>query len=356
MEHDGEATDSISIVALREMSVRGIAPTPRNYTVWYRYAKGTDSRLAEAVNLVVHQGATFTDQLIETLFEAFCVDEQIRPILARKADALSATAGEFLASLDAVGSNVASYDQAIGAFQAKVSEADTDIGTHVATLFVESRRVRLENARLQGELVKAATQIVSVKRTLGDVVRDTRTDSLTGIGNRRAFDESLNAAMREASETGVPFALVIADIDHFKRFNDVHGHPFGDEVLKLVSRTVSENIKGRDTAARHGGEEFSIVLPATTLKNAKTIAEQVRVAIASKRIVRRNTGQEFGGVTLSFGVAEGAPGESTESLIARADAALYEAKRSGRNRVCIAGPRMARQADLCILVEAPALT
>jgi len=131
-------------------------------------------------------------------------------------------------------------------------------------------------------------------------------------------------------------ALVLADIDHFKTVNDTHGHLIGDKVIRAVAHVLSTNIKGRDIAVRIGGEEFALLLPETSLSGAASLAEKLRELVAQGRI-RRNDGEEqVGHVTLSLGVAAAEDGDSLEALIERTDAALYAAKRGGRNRVTVA--------------------
>jgi diguanylate cyclase len=126
---------------------------------------------------------------------------------------------------------------------------------------------------------------------------------------------------------------MIADIDHFKNFNDTYGHQTGDQVLRLVAMTLKSNIKGKDLAARYGGEEFVAVLPSTDLAGAVIVAENVRKAIQAKELLKRSTNEKLGRITASFGVAVFQQTDTAASLIERADRCLYGAKRAGRNRV-----------------------
>ncbi len=137
----------------------------------------------------------------------------------------------------------------------------------------------------------------------------------------------------EALQERDDLCLLLMDIDHFKKFNDTFGHQVGDEVLKVVARTLKEGVKGRDTPARYGGEEFAVILPQTSLKNAVVVAEQIRTTLASRKLQNRKTGADYGFVTLSIGVSKYRFGESLEALIQRADEALYLGKNRGRNRV-----------------------
>jgi len=166
------------------------------------------------------------------------------------------------------------------------------------------------------------------------VVRtESLTDPLTGLSNRKHFDERLTQAIEEASERSEALSLIMTDIDHFKAFNDTWGHLTGDQVLRLVAMSLKQNVKGQDIAARYGGEEFGVILPNTVLRAALTVADHVRRAVMSKELMKRSTGQNLGRVTISLGVATLHKGDTAQTLLARADACLYAAKRNGRNRV-----------------------
>ncbi len=162
------------------------------------------------------------------------------------------------------------------------------------------------------------------------------TDGLTGIANRRHFDDELVMEWRRAARSSKPLAVMLLDVDHFKRFNDLYGHPAGDDCLRSVASAIAATIRRPgDRAARYGGEEFAAILPSTDLAGARDVAERVRAAIQALAI--RHEGSEAGVVTGSIGVAAVVPGAKAapeiSALLGTADAALYEAKREGRNRV-----------------------
>jgi len=157
------------------------------------------------------------------------------------------------------------------------------------------------------------------------------TDALTGLLNRRRMSERLAEEQARCAQPGAaPFALIIADVDHFKQINDTHGHPAGDRVLRAVAQLLSDGLRGRDVAARWGGEEFLMLLPETTLEGARDVADRLR---ASAEQVLRERSALGRAVTLTFGVAAFAPGASVEACLKAADDAMYEGKRAGRNRV-----------------------
>ena len=129
-------------------------------------------------------------------------------------------------------------------------------------------------------------------------------DSLTRLHNRRHFDTALRAEMDTALKNDLPFCLIMVDVDHFKRVNDTYGHPAGDAVLRILGQLLAENVKGRDIPVRYGGEEFAIILPDTALSGAKTLANEIRRQLERKKLSLRDTGEDLGRITASFGVSE----------------------------------------------------
>ncbi|MBI5626103.1 MAG: GGDEF domain-containing protein [Nitrosomonadales bacterium] len=159
-------------------------------------------------------------------------------------------------------------------------------------------------------------------------------DALTGIHNRHWMGDAFPRALHRCAFNKLPFAIMVADIDHFKRINDTYGHVVGDVALKAVARCMAENLRPHDLLVRYGGEEFAMLLPDTDLEDAKVIAERLRVMIAESEI-RYN--EIFFRITISIGIAPTQHEEKLEILIGEADRALYRAKELGRNRVEISG-------------------
>ena len=157
-----------------------------------------------------------------------------------------------------------------------------------------------------------------------------RHDALTGLRNRRSFLEAWEEALQRSRRSGKPMSLVLGDLDHFKRINDTHGHACGDAVLRAVAQAIRNSVRAQDVVSRWGGEEFMLLLPDTDLVGARHVAESTRLAIKALRV--EHGGSPFE-VTLSLGVCEHRPERSMEETIAEADAALYQAKQEGRDRV-----------------------
>jgi diguanylate cyclase (GGDEF)-like protein len=159
-------------------------------------------------------------------------------------------------------------------------------------------------------------------------------DALTGLANRRAFDERLEEEWHRAVTQAQPLALLLIDVDLFKSYNDIYGHVGGDECLRCIAKVIANTLQGKaDVAARFGGEEFAVILPDTTLDKALRVAENVRQAVAAMKVP--HSGNQLGIQTISVGVAAGVPDRNAPliSLLTASDHALYRAKYLGRNRV-----------------------
>ncbi len=221
--------------------------------------------------------------------------------------------GEVLAVLNA-------ESRAVGAFRGQRALLET-VADQIAGV--------LRAARLHAELQHAHAQLQAAYRTLDGIARR---DSLTGLGNRRWFDERLRERIGRAHASGDPLALLLFDVDHFKAYNDGYGHPAGDACLRvLAALTAGLFDVGEQRAARYGGEEFTVILSGADALRAQAQAEQLRATIEARALP--HAGAPRGRVTISIGAAQLRPEEDARALIARCDAALYACKRAGRNHV-----------------------
>jgi len=179
--------------------------------------------------------------------------------------------------------------------------------------------------------LRGADLHISVRRHLEEEIHRYGTvDALTGIHNRYWFDKILPRLTARMEKAGQPLSLVMFDIDHFKQFNDQHGHLCGDQAIHTVGRILMECLRPDELAARYGGDEFLLLLPALELIQAERVADRIRKKI-SQTPIRMGDGSSFPGVTISVGLAEAQKGQSPKQLLAAVDAAMYRAKQSGRN-------------------------
>ena len=208
-----------------------------------------------------------------------------------------------------------------------VSSEDTGGPLTDAMLRLVGRITRI-NELLQDRLNFSEEKLQEQANLIRGHLEDARTDPLTRLPNRRAFDDEINRRMAEWHRKKTSCGLMMVDVDYFKAINDRHGHPLGDRVLKAIADVLVDTIREMDVATRFGGEEFAVMLPATDEMGAMTVTERVRMAVESLAI---ETSEATVRITVSLGLAVTCEGDDEASLLARADEALYASKQTGRN-------------------------
>ncbi len=320
--------------ALALMSDVGVAARPDNFELFYAYASGENPAITQVMAAFIHAKKEFTPEIL--------VDLRLRCLSGvRAAQAMDALGGNIdslienmLGKLESSARDTADYKDRLSAATGELGgeRSPADVRKLVDGLIAATRAMEHRAKSLEGELQASSQQVTELRVKLADVRKESMTDPLTNIANRKAFDEAMRAALAAAHD-GESVSLLMCDIDHFKTFNDTWGHQTGDQVLRLVAVCLSENVKGRDTAARYGGEEFAVLLRGTSLDAATRVANQIRASVETRKLVKKSTGDILGTITISIGVAELAYTDTVEGVIRRADACLYGAKHNGRNLV-----------------------
>jgi diguanylate cyclase len=317
------------------MGQYGVPPTPLNYEIWYSYAAQSSPNLQRALDAWMESGAPFTAAFASELHKKF-LDQTLSPQSFRElGERMGAEIERLTLSLEQAGRDTSSYGVALrGAAGVLGGQGDLSAMRQVIdNLLMATRHMDQRSRALEVRLSESTSEVRLLREDIETIRRQSLLDQLTGLANRRAFDDRLQESIESAREEGTPLSLLMGDIDYFKSFNDSWGHQTGDQVLRLVARCLTENTKGRDTAARYGGEEFAVILPSTTLEDAAKLADAIRRSVQSKKVVKRSTGATLGTITMSLGAATFHPEEAQAALIERADCALYAAKRAGRNCV-----------------------
>jgi diguanylate cyclase (GGDEF)-like protein len=233
-----------------------------------------------------------------------------------------AVAKELEQIAEGVRKQLASHHMSIARFKDRVSElSGQEKETAWGELCREAEQILKPTLRLAEQISRAYDEIRQQTNHLMSFT-EVRTDPLTRVSNRRGLDESLESMFALMERYEQPFSLAIFDIDHFKQVNDTKGHLHGDRTLQAVARILDDTVRDTDVVARYGGEEFVVVMAHTTLDNACHFGERVRVLVESNL-----------GLTISGGIAMALDGDNPQTLLSRADSALYSSKAAGRNRI-----------------------
>ena len=327
-------------LAIPLMNQYGISLTPENYTVWYEYVAGKNLLLNEEIDKQLKSINSFSDKDTQEIYNRFLSPGTEETKLAELRLELRRLMEQLL-GFTSNGANAAAESTEL--LSDALSKLHPDMPREQIKIVVqdvinETRQVMSSEKILAQRLNSATIELEEFKNNFDDLKKQSKTDRLTSLDNRYSFDEEILKITKEAEHTEEPVSLIFCDLDSFKQLNEKHGNLVGDQVLKMVAATLKSSVKGRDHVSRYGGEAFTVTLVNTSLDNARKVAESLRDEIASKRIQRKDTKESLGQITMSFGIASYFPSEGVESFLQRADRALYQSKRNGRNTVSEALP------------------
>jgi diguanylate cyclase len=307
---------------------------PRAFEVWYAHLNGELPGLSHDLRSIIARHGMVDAADIDTLYETHISNSRFVPQSERSSLGVLSEIDGVMTMIDsALGSSVR-YDASLKALSddLKGTADRSRIREIVELLVVSTREAVASNQLLEKRLGEGRGEIQLLREALEATRADALTDALTGLANRRHFEEMLQKSIDQTTINREPFCLVMCDIDFFKRFNDQHGHLTGDQVLRLVAKTMQQKLKTTAIPCRYGGEEFAVILPSADIVAGRICAETIRQALLTRELVIRSTGETIGRVTISLGVATYRRGDTISSLIERADSCLFQAKRQGRNR------------------------
>ena len=348
-------------VALNHMGRHDAALNPVTFTVWYEHAAGINAKLSQAIEKALALGKRFDDAIMALLYKAHIaqVDELTMQRLSGRLDKVMDEVAE-CATLTGTQAGVFGV-QLDGLSQALQAHDVPELSPQVNEALAGTAEMKLSAEALQLQVTASRAEIERLRSDLVTARDEAVLDPLSGVLNRKGFDQKLRALLAEAHEPGSSHCLIMFDIDHFKKVNDTHGHVMGDRVIRalgdilrscvaehagastntapVTAPTTASNTAFNTTAhavARYGGEEFAILLPRTSIEHGTRIAEAVRSKTKAIKIRNRTTQEVILTITISGGVAAMEHGDDAPSFIARADRALYRAKQAGRDRVSCA--------------------
>jgi diguanylate cyclase len=311
-----------------------LEPTPAHYELAYGYITESDRRLVDAVDRAIARLGRLTAEAADLILAEVRTEmsaETLAGLIDKAQTSLTHIAGLAKQS----GADAKAYGQAL---ETKVADLAAEGPEQVVAALVQLTSSMIDKTRAaEQQLREAGKQMNQLRGSLAEARRIADSDALTGLANRRAFENKLKRSVLQAKETGRPLAVAFCDIDHFKSINDTHGHDVGDRILKFVAQRLSSVSGNNCFVARHGGEEFVMLFENMSADAAARMVNEVRADLEERRLVAKQSGEPIGKVTFSAGVAPLLPTDPNgRTMLRNADQALYKAKGQGRNRVELA--------------------
>jgi diguanylate cyclase len=333
----GEKGIMLAKAAIGKMAEYSITPTPENYAVWLCYVTRSKAELRAEMDALLAEARPINDGVCDDLYVKHFEDVSVGSRVLKAGGKIAAEMQDVVRGLKDVGEHTKAYGAQLQVAHDELARSG-DKGNAidvVASLVGATTDMANKSNALEAQLRDSGREIEVLREQLEQVKVEASTDALTGIANRKEFEVQFAELSAKADAGGGPLSLVVCDIDFFKRVNDTFGHQTGDQVIRFVASVMDRAKPEGGMVARIGGEEFALLAPNTTRKAALDIAEKIRVAVESKRLVRRSSNIDLGQITVSLGVAQRQLYEKTTAHAERADNALYASKRAGRNRVTL---------------------
>jgi diguanylate cyclase len=319
-EETREAADLLK-QAVPHMVRHDIPPNPVHYALWYSYCKGSDPELNRRLDKTIQDFTSFPPETASKLFRDFIIRGELEEARAGQHQVIELVddiEGDVQRSVSGSQHYQASLSHGLAALQEPIVD---DLPSVLNELQLSTQQMQDQQEKFLYRLRSAQAEIQNLRSQLE------RAQAAATLAFTRLLEQAL------AGDTK-GLALVMLDIDHFKQFNDQYGHPLGDRVLQHVGQLLRDLLPARGVAARYGGEEFCIILQdCFDMGTAADFAEQLRLKIQALRVKVRSTDKVLDTITASFGMALAEPGDTFDSLVTRADDALYQAKRNGRNQI-----------------------
>lgn len=313
-----------------------IPPAPVCHLMAYQYASGRDESLSQRIEGHMEKQSNLDGHLLHNLFHELYLDDGSAQQIDGHLTDLHNLLYQVLKGVTNACSHTALFDETLRqqATALNGNPSLEDLRSIADTLLQATARSIQQNQVMQEQLQAVEQQTQHLQNEVVKLRDEAATDPLTGLYNRKALNQRLDALLETTQDPEQStFCVLMLDIDHFKRFNDQFGHIIGDEVIRRVGMTMKELLREGDFPARFGGEEFTVLLPSTDMQGAMEIARELNQAVAKLTLIRRSTKERLPGITISVGAAQARSDDDGETLLERADQALYLAKDGGRNRV-----------------------
>lgn len=304
---------------------------PVNYAVWYEYVSGDNEELTSAIDTRLSKKEPITAEVTQYFYEKYVLMGMPERI-DKTNSGLKLVVDNTLENINRAEATATQCTTGLTQSQTDLENCDDvqELKSLVSQILQNTQQLTSSSTELKSELIRSTEEIIKLRHELEAVKHTARTDGLTGLLNRGAFNRELQAL---CSQGDMVLSLALFDIDNFKRLNDTFGHVLGDKVLQYFATLLNDHRDDIHIAARYGGEEMAMIFLHTNLEESFLLAESIRQQFASSRLKKKGSEESIGQITVSVGISTLQLGDTPLTLLERADKALYKSKADGRNRV-----------------------
>lgn len=314
---------------------QNINPTPLNYFVWYQYYKGDNPKFRQEMDSILSDPFGYNDRVGKRLYDEYLTEDdrensEFDRAFRRLIDVM-------VKKMDLWSSKLSKHTQELNDCANQLSDPNInaeEVKKITNSVLTSASSMKESSMAFQEEMTNSSDAVRKLREQLVEARAEAMRDELTEVGNRKAFNNAIEELMFNAKENPNSLCLVMADIDHFKNFNDTYGHLVGDSVLRYFASIMKKTKGDNETICRFGGEEFAILMAESSIEQAIERAEGIRKEIQAAHLKQRNSDKPLKTITSSFGIAQFyGDKDDAKSFLERADNALYLAKEKGRNQV-----------------------
>jgi len=316
---------------IERMRAHGVPPTPANYEIWATHVTGLRPELSREIEERLGGGEPLSDEVNADLFERYFANTRLSVQILETSQSIARDLGSSVSTLRGASAQAGAYADVL---QVAAKSFDGGANAVLLTHLKSATEGMIEHSlRMAEQLEASSQQVEALKAALESIKVETLTDGLTGLANRRMFDETLERRMRDAAQAGADLCVLLIDADHYGRLCRNWGEALGDQVLRYIAAVLQAHAQGDMTPARLAADDFALIMPRTNLALAEALATRVNRATKAKRLSVKSSGDQIAELTVSVGVAAFRAGESVDELLSRARKCLLAAKAGGRDRI-----------------------
>lgn len=314
-------------------------PEPITYSLWYSYASKSPVAVSEEVDALLQDSGEITALDIESIYNAHLSNPHLSDASEKMGQQIETSLSDFTSIISKTNSQNEAFKVQLDDVGTQITDNPTpeDVSSIFERLVDTNSQMTKMTETLSAEIEKSQEQVRKLNAEFESLKKQTLSDALTGVSNRRAYDDKLASAFEDAEQNDTTFSLALFDVDKFKSINDTYGHPVGDKVLKALAELIQKNVDDTDFVARIGGDEFAVIFPGKTAQDAYYSLVAVKHQLDRMDVSEELSRESRHPVSFSCGMSEFKPERTLEKIVEVADSALYKAKGKKRSHISIEG-------------------